>query len=94
MHWFKIAVAAVYAGGLAPRTLYAAAQRGDLRVARIGAGRNLLTCDEWVDEWLSASAEERSNGLGSVGRRGKSELDERPAERAGLMHRLGAGGES
>jgi predicted site-specific integrase-resolvase len=41
------------------QTIYAAARSGRLKVARIGAGRNWVTCDEWVDEWLRQSADQR-----------------------------------
>lgn len=52
----KVGAAAAYAGGVNPKTLYAAVQRGDLKAARIGAGRNVLFCEAWIDEWLGATA--------------------------------------
>ena len=58
MTWRKIGAAAEYAGGLSVNTIYRAISRGDLRAARIGAGRNLLTCDRWLDEWLRDLAPE------------------------------------
>ena len=35
---------------------YQAVKDGKLKAARIGSGRNLLFCREWIDEWLVASA--------------------------------------
>jgi hypothetical protein len=52
----KVPAAAKYAGNVAEKTIYAAIRSGDLRAARIGAGRNVLTCDIWIDEWLQSSA--------------------------------------
>jgi excisionase family DNA binding protein len=57
MRWLKADEAArEWAGGVSAKTLYAAIRRGNLKAARIGAGRNLLFCEQWVDEWLTASA--------------------------------------
>lgn len=55
----KATAAADYCGGVSVKLLYAAARSGKLRVARIGAGRNWLTCAEWCDEWLRQSAQRR-----------------------------------
>ncbi len=54
--WLKAKPAAAYAGDVDVKTLYAAVKAGDLKAARIGAGRNLLFCTEWIDAWLAASA--------------------------------------
>lgn len=57
MHWLKAAAAAEqWAGGISAKVLYAAVKAGKLKAARIGAGRNLLFCETWIDEWLKASA--------------------------------------
>lgn len=39
-----------------PKTVYAAIKDRKLRAARIGAGRNLVTSRQWVDEWLTKCA--------------------------------------
>jgi excisionase family DNA binding protein len=57
MEWIRVRDAAQYAGRMNQKTVYAAIRRGDLRVARIGAGRNMLTSREWVDEWLRGAAD-------------------------------------
>jgi hypothetical protein len=49
-----------WAGGISPKALYAAVKAGKLKAARIGAGRNLLFCEQWCDEWLLASAESKT----------------------------------
>ena len=41
-----------WAGGLSVKTLYRAIRAGQLEAARIGAGRNLLVCEEFVHTWL------------------------------------------
>jgi len=57
MVWKKTADAAKeWAGGIHPKFLYTAVQRGDLKCARYGAGRNLLFCEQWIEDWLIASA--------------------------------------
>ena len=57
MRWLKVSAAATeWAGGTSAKTLYAAIKAGKLRAARIGAGRNLLLCEQFVDEWLQESA--------------------------------------
>jgi excisionase family DNA binding protein len=54
--WKKVPEAAKeWAGGTSPKTLYAAIRAGRLKAARIGAGRNVLVCEQFVDEWLKAS---------------------------------------
>ena len=56
MEWFKVRMAAKYSG-LSTKTVYGAIRNGKLRAARIGAGRNVVTCRAWVDEWLTTSAQ-------------------------------------
>ena len=51
----KAPAAAAYAGGISTKTLYAAVAAGKLKAARIGAGRNLLFCEHWIDEWLRSA---------------------------------------
>ena len=53
----KVGPACEYLGGISPKTLYAAVRVGECRAARIGAGRNLLFCEEWLDEYAKRSAE-------------------------------------
>ena len=56
MIWKKAAPAAQdWCGGINPKVLYAAHAAGKLKAAKIGAGRNLLFCEAWCDEWLVAS---------------------------------------
>ena len=57
MMWMKVAAAATYAGGLSKKMLYSAIQQGNLKAARIGAGRNVLLCEDFIDEWLRTRAE-------------------------------------
>jgi hypothetical protein len=45
-----------WCGSVNPKLLYAAVKTGRLKAARIGAGRNLLFCEMWCDEWLTSSA--------------------------------------
>jgi excisionase family DNA binding protein len=60
MDWKKVPVAAqAWAGGVHPKTMYAAIRSGQLKAARIGAGRNVLVCEEFVDEWLKGSVLEK-----------------------------------
>ena len=54
--WMKAPPAAVYAGGISTKVLYAAVRNGDLRAARIGAGRNLPFSAMWLDGWLEGAA--------------------------------------
>ena len=56
MRWMKIGAACEYTGGLERKTLYGAVKAGKLRAAKIGAGRNLLFADLWIDQWLEAAA--------------------------------------
>ena len=55
--WMKAAKAAEYAGGISTKVLYSAVREKKLLAARIGAGRNLLFCEEFLDRWLQAAAE-------------------------------------
>jgi excisionase family DNA binding protein len=56
MVWKKIPDAASsWAGNISPKTMYDAIRKKRLKAARIGAGRNLLVCEEFVDEWLKSS---------------------------------------
>lgn len=58
MRWLKVADAAKeWAGHISTKTMYAAIRCGKLRAARIGAGRNVLVCEAFVDEWLTGSAQ-------------------------------------
>jgi hypothetical protein len=56
MRWMKINDARKYCGGLGARLLYDAVRSGSLKVARVGAGRNLRFSDVWCDEWLAQCA--------------------------------------
>jgi hypothetical protein len=53
-----------WCGGVSAKTLYAAVKTGKLKAARIGAGRNLLFCEEWCDEWLLKSEDVQRNAPG------------------------------
>lgn len=70
MRWLKAKPAAnEWAGRVSAKTLYRAVSAGQLKAARIGAGRNLLFCEEWIDDWLRASAlrsSVRRSGLASA----------------------------
>ena len=56
MRWLKVAEAAKeWAGGISAKTMYAAIRARKLKAARIGAGRNVLVCEAFVDEWLTGS---------------------------------------
>ena len=69
MVWMKVDDACRYAGGVSRKTLYAAVRAGCLRTAHIGAGRNMLFCAEWIDQWLRRSATE-PDGLWADGEAG------------------------
>ena len=60
-HWFKAPKAADYAGEISPKILYSAVRAGKLRAAKIGAGRNLLFSEEYIDEWLQAVTKPAAN---------------------------------
>ena len=57
MRWLRCREAAQHAH-LSEKLIYRAAHAGKLRVVRIGAGRNWLTCEAWVDQWLLGEAGE------------------------------------
>lgn len=64
MRWLKVPEAAKqWAGEISAKTMYAAIRAGKLKAARIGAGRNVLVCEAFVDEWLTGSA---AHGLASA----------------------------
>ena len=46
-----------WAGGVSPKILYSAVNTGRLKAARIGAGRNMLFCERWINEWLTSSSD-------------------------------------
>jgi hypothetical protein len=54
MRWMKVGPACEHLGGVSAKTLYAAVRRGDCQAARIGAGRNLLFSEEWLDQYARA----------------------------------------
>jgi hypothetical protein len=49
-------------GDVSEKLLWSEVRAGRLRAARIGAGRNLLFCEQWIDEWLMARATVASRG--------------------------------
>jgi len=57
MVWFKATKAAEYAGGISVKVLYAAVRQNKCRAAKIGAGRNLIWCEQFIDEWLMGAVE-------------------------------------
>jgi excisionase family DNA binding protein len=61
MEWKKVPDAArTWAGNTSPKTMYAAIRAGRLKAARIGAGRNVLVCEQHVDEWLMSTVRRES----------------------------------
>ena len=64
MVWLKVRQAAAYAGNLSERTVYTAIRSGKLRAARIGAGRNVVTSQEWIDTWLGKAGGVAGPALG------------------------------
>jgi hypothetical protein len=65
VEWKKIPDAArEWAGGVSSKTLYAAIKKGDCLAARIGTGRNMLVCEEYIDAYLRRSAEQKSPETG------------------------------
>src|SRR5688572_21144257 len=79
MNWITIRVAAEIAQ-LSKRMVYAAVERKELRVSRIGSGRNMRTTEEWVNAWLTAnaSAAPSSRMAWSSHRSGSSDERRRP----------------
>ena len=55
--WMKVKKASEYALDVSPKIIYSTVRAGQLRAAKIGAGRNLLFCEEFLDEWLRATVE-------------------------------------
>ena len=56
MRWKKVPEAATeWAGNVSPKTMYGAIRAGKLKAARIGSGRNVLICEQYVDAWLTSS---------------------------------------
>ena len=55
MTWFKVPKGAEYAGDISVKVIYRAIRDRSLKAARIGTGRNVLLCKEFVDEWLQAA---------------------------------------
>lgn len=70
MRWMKIGPACEHLGGISAKTLYAAVRRGDCMAAHIGAGRNLLFSEEWLDAYARARAavDERADSMTLVSR--------------------------
>jgi hypothetical protein len=60
MDWCRVPEAARYAA-VGEKVIRHAVRSGALRVARLGEGRNYITCREWIDVWLSASSAAASN---------------------------------
>jgi excisionase family DNA binding protein len=53
MRWLKVAPAMKeWAGNISAKTAYRAIRSGALSAARVGAGRNYLLCEEFIDTWL------------------------------------------
>ena len=72
MAWKKVPDAArEWAGDVNPKIVYAAIRDGKCKAARIGAGRNMLVCEEFIQEWLQGVSlkekrEPRKRGPGQV----------------------------
>jgi hypothetical protein len=63
MEWKKVPAAVkTWAGDISPKTMYAAIKSGKCKAARIGAGRNVLVCEQFVTEWLMSTADKREGG--------------------------------
>ena len=56
VRWMKVGPACAHLGGISAKTLYAAVRRGDCQAAHIGAGRNLLFCESWLDQYAERCA--------------------------------------
>ena len=50
--WFKVNSRPRKYQAIGAGTMRSAVRSGELKVARIGAGRNYVLCDEYVDQWL------------------------------------------
>ena len=55
--WLRVDDARKYAGGVSRKLIYSAVRAGKLKAAKIGAGRNYVFAESYLDEWLSSSAE-------------------------------------
>ena len=53
--WITVKQAAALAQ-MSQGLIYAAVRSGALRSIRVGAGRSVRTTEQWVHEWLAASA--------------------------------------
>jgi hypothetical protein len=47
----KVDAACAYLGGISPKTLYRATRAGDCKAAKVGAGRNYLWCEEFLNDY-------------------------------------------
>jgi hypothetical protein len=56
MRWMKVDAACEHLGGVSAKTLYQAVRNNKCQAARIGAGRNLLFSDVWLDEYAQRCA--------------------------------------
>ena len=54
--WKNMTAAGQRAGGRGKRFMAAEVKAGRLRAARIGGRGELLTRDEWIDEWILAQS--------------------------------------
>jgi hypothetical protein len=66
--WMKVEAARKYAGGIGRKALYHAVASGQLKVARIGTGRSMLFHQQWIDDWLRASAERAATSDSAIGK--------------------------
>jgi len=57
MRWMKVEAACAYLGDISPKTLYAATRSGECRAAKLGAGRNYLWNEEFLDAYALKLAE-------------------------------------
>ena len=53
--WMNAEQAANYVG-CSRRLIYRAANKGELRVARIGSRGDIRTCAEWINDYMEANA--------------------------------------
>lgn len=53
--WITVKTAAEVAQ-MSPGLIYAAIRNNSLRSIRVGAGRSVRTTEQWVHQWLAASA--------------------------------------
>ena len=64
--WMKVGLACEYLGGISAKTLYAATRRGECRAAKIGAGRNYLWCEEFLNEYATKKTEPAESSIALV----------------------------